>query len=73
MWPQSATQARSPRRVEFRLVPVEDYIDMNVFVAIVVEFPLDKYGVEFEGVSKTSDKQFADYIGNSVRGPAEWS
>ena len=49
-----------------QLVSLEYYIDVNVFIAIVVEFPLDQYGTELEGISKAFAKQLPNYIGNTV-------
>ena len=48
------------------MVSVEYYIDVDVFVAIAVKFPLDNYGIELEGISKTFDKQMPNYVGNTV-------
>ena len=66
MRPQSSAQGWSPGWVEFSLVSLEYYIDVNVFIAIVVEFPLDEYGIEVKGVTEALEKQLADYIGNSA-------
>ena len=66
MWPQSPAQARSPGWVEFVLVAVKDYIDVDVLISIVVEFPLDEYGTEIKGVPKALRKQLAHYTGNAI-------
>ena len=52
MRPQQSTQARNPRRIEFILVAVEDYVNVDVLIAIMVIFPLDDYGVEVKCIPK---------------------
>ena len=44
MRPQQYGQARSPRRIELILVAVEDYVNVDVLIAIMIIFPLDDYG-----------------------------
>ena len=64
--PQSPAQARSPRWVELILIAVKNYLDVDVLISIVVEFPLDEYGTEIKGVPKTLGKQSAHYTGNAI-------
>ena len=46
--PQPSAETRSPRRVEVFLVAVKHYVQMQVFVAIIIKFPSQRLWVQIQ-------------------------